>query len=133
MDGVIKLIKKSITADELGYPVTTETARETFCRVESVTRSEYFQAGKAGLAPAHVFSVAAVEYEGEDELEYEGQRFGIYRTFRNGLDNMELYTEYKSGITDPPEPEPEPKPEPGPDPEPGPEPEPQDPEEPEEG
>lgn len=107
MDGVIKLIKKSITADELGYPVTTETARETFCRVESVTRSEYFQAGKAGLAPAHVFSVAAVEYEGEDELEYEGQRFGIYRTFRNGLDYMELYTEYKSGITDPPEPEPE--------------------------
>ena len=128
MDGVIKLIKRTITADDLGYPVATENARETFCSVESVTRSEYFQAGKAGLAPAHVFRVNAIEYEGEEEIEYEGQRFRVYRTYKNGLDFMELYTEYRSGVTDPAEPEPAPDPPEPPEPE-GPEDPEEDPEE----
>ena len=105
MDGVIKLIKLETTADELGYPTTTETSRETFCRVESVTRSEYFNAGKAGIVPEHVFSINAAEYEGESGVEYNGERFRIYRTYRNNLDYMELYTEYRAGVTDPEEPE----------------------------
>lgn len=105
MDGVIKLIKEHITADELGYPTTTETSRETFCRVESVTRSEYFNAGKAGIVPAFVFSINAIEYEGESIVEYNGGRYRVYRTYRNNLDYMELYTEYRAGVTDPEEPE----------------------------
>lgn len=118
MDGVIKLIKKTITADDLGYPVATETVRETFCSLESVTRSEYFNAEKAGLAAAHVFTINAIEYDGETEVEYEGQRFWIYRTYRSDSDYLELYTEYRSGVTDPEEPEPTPTPEPEPEPDP---------------
>lgn len=116
MDATIKLIKITTTQDALGYPVETETAREAFCSVESVTRSEFFQAGKAGIVPDYVFSVNAIEYEGEKELEYNGDKFGIYRTYKaDGSDYIELYAEYKSGVTDAAEPEPEP--EPGPDPE----------------
>lgn len=101
MDGVIKLVKLTTTTDELGYPVETPTERETFCRVLSVSRSEFFQAGKAGLTPEHVFSVNAAEYEGEKELEYLGERYRIYRTYQpEGSDYIELYTEYRSGITD---------------------------------
>lgn len=103
MDGVIKLIKETTAPNEIGWPVVTRTARETFCRVDSVTRSEYFQAGKAGIAPDFVFSINAAEYDGEKEVEYMGKRYGIYRTFRDGLDFMELYAEYKSGVTDPEE------------------------------
>lgn len=118
MDATIKLIKTTITQDELGYPAETETAREAFCSVESVTRSEFFQAGKAGIVPDYVFSVNAIEYEGEKELEYNGDKFGIYRTYKaDGSDYIELYAEYRSGVTDAAEPEPEPEPEPGPDPE----------------
>lgn len=101
MDGVIKLVKLTTTTDELGYPVETPTERETFCSVLSVSRSEFFQAGKAGLTPEHVFSVNAAEYEGEKELEYLGERYRIYRTYQpDGSDYIELYTEYRSGVTD---------------------------------
>lgn len=125
MDATIKLIKTTTTQDELGYPAETETAREAFCSVGSVTRSEFFQAGKAGIVPDYVFSVNAIEYEGEKELEYNGDKFGIYRTYKaDGSDYIELYAEYKSGVTDAAEPEPEPPtPEPDPEPEPGPDPE----------
>lgn len=113
MDATIKLIKITTTQDALGYPVETETAREAFCSVGSVTRSEFFQAGKAGIVPDYVFSVNAIEYEGEKELEYNGDKFGIYRTYKaDGSDYIELYAEYKSGVTDAAEPEPEPGPDP---------------------
>lgn len=100
MDGVIKLITKTITRNAIGYPVETGTAKEVLCRVESVTRAEYFQAGKAGIAPAFVFVINAAEYSGEVEAEYLGKTYRIYRTYADGSDYLELYAEYRSGVTD---------------------------------
>lgn len=100
MDAVCKLITKTMTTDEVGFPIATETEYETFCQVGSVTRAEFFNAGKAGLAPEYVFTVNAVEYEGQTEVEYEGKRYTIYRTYRTDEDMMELYAEYRSGVTD---------------------------------
>lgn len=100
MDAICTLIQKTMTTDELGYPIATETTYDTFCKVESVTRSEFFNAGKAGLTPEYVFTVNAVEYEGQPEVEYEGKRYTIYRTYKTDEDMMELYAEYRSGVTD---------------------------------
>lgn len=102
MDGVIKLIAKTITKNALGYPVSEETETETFCEERSVTRAEFFGAGKAGLTPAHVFRINSAEYSGEPEVEYNGQRFKVYRTYTDSddPDYLELYTEYASGVTD---------------------------------
>lgn len=100
MDAVCKLIGLTKSQDELGYPIATETAYETFCKVESVTRAEFFNAGKAGITPDIVFIVNAVEYDGQELIEYEGNRYAIYRTYRTDEDMMELYAEYKSGVTD---------------------------------
>lgn len=99
MDAVCKLISKTQTTDSLGYPIATESAREVFCSVESITRAEFFNAGKAGFTPEYSFKVSAVDYSGEDLLEYETKRYSIYRTYRSG-DYMELYAEYRSGVTD---------------------------------
>lgn len=99
-DAVIKLITKTQTVDELGYPTSSESEYETFCRVESITRAEFFNAGKYGLTPAYVFMVNSIEFSGQDELEYEGKRYSIYRTYRTAEDMMELYAEYRSGVTD---------------------------------
>lgn len=100
MDAVCALISKIMTTDELGYPIATEAEYETFCQVGSVTRAEFFNAGKAGLVPEYVFTVNAVEYDGQTEVEYEGKRYTIYRTYRTDEDMMELYAEYRSGVTD---------------------------------
>lgn len=100
MDAVCKLIQKTTTQDALGFPIYTETEKEILCNVGSVTRAEFFNAGKAGLAPEYVFTVNAVEYDGESEVEYEGKRYSIYRSYRSDADMMELYAEYRSGVTD---------------------------------
>lgn len=100
MDALISLVKKTMTTDDLGFPIATEAETEVFCNVGSITRAEYYNAGKAGLSPDYMFTINAVEYDGEDELEYEGKRYGIYRTYRTDADMMELYAEYKGGVTD---------------------------------
>jgi hypothetical protein len=96
MDGILKLIQKTMTQNELGYPIATETEVEVYCVVQSIGRAEYFNASKAGIVPEYTFVVNAVEYSGEDEVEYEGKRYSIYRTYRNN-DFIELYAEYRSG------------------------------------
>lgn len=100
MDAICTLISKVMTTDEVGFPIATETEYETYCNVGSITRSEFFGAGKAGLTPEFVFTVNAIEYDGQTEVEYEGKRYTIYRTYRTDEDMMELYAEYRSGVTD---------------------------------
>ena len=100
MDVVIKLISQTLTADELGYPIASETFYETFAKVRSVTQTEFFSAGKNGITPDFSFVVNDAEYHGQKLLEYEGKRYGIYRTYQPNNDTVELYAEYKSGVTD---------------------------------
>ena len=100
MDVVIKLISQTLTADELGYPIASETFYETFAKVRSVTQTEFFSAGKNGITPDFSFVVNDAEYHGQRLLEYEGKRYGIYRTYQPNNDTVELYAGYKSGVTD---------------------------------
>ena len=100
MDTVIRLITQTLTTDELGFPTASETSYETFAQVRSVTQSEFFNAGKNGITPDYSFVINGAEYQGQRLLEYEGKRYGIYRTYQPNNDTVELYAEYKSGVTD---------------------------------
>lgn len=97
MDAVLTLVKETYTQNEYGVPVPSTASREVFCRVESVTRQEFFDAGRNGLNPSLVFIVAKVDYDGEATLIYEGDGYGIYRTYTTGDDYIELYAERKGG------------------------------------
>ena len=37
-------------------------------------------------------------YEGEEIVEFEGTRYGVYRTYRGRDDTIELYLERKAGV-----------------------------------
>lgn len=100
MDVVIKLISQTLTTDELGYPIASETSYETFAKRRSITQTEFFSAGKNGITPDFSFEVNDAEYHGQKLLEYEGKRYGIYRTYQPNNDTVELYAGYKSGVTD---------------------------------
>lgn len=100
MDVVIKLISQTLTTDELGYPIASETSYETFAKRRSITQTEFFSAGKNGITPDFSFEVNDAEYQGQKLLEYEGKRYGIYRTYQPNNDTVELYAGYKSGVTD---------------------------------
>ena len=116
MDDVIKLIPTTQAKDSAGVIRTTEgSPREVLCHVRSVSRNEFFKAGRSGLNPAFVFVVFHGEYQGETLVEYRGQRYAVYRTYQvpdsgsglqqsgmrsqydYGADYMELYAQRKGG------------------------------------
>lgn len=94
---VINLIATTYERDARGVMQATETARQVFCNVTSVTASEFFEGGRSGLNPEYRFTVFYADYNGEAVVEYHGKRYGVYRTYQAGTDTLELYAERKGG------------------------------------
>lgn len=102
MDDVLILLRYTWTKDRYGVPQKgTPTKTQVFCKVESVTRNEFFSGGRNGLNPEYKFIVFAGDYNGETEIEYNGKGYGVYRTFIvPGSDYIELYVERKGGTNE---------------------------------
>lgn len=104
IDATLTLVSVTTAPDEYGVQRQTRTEREILCRVGSITRAEFAAAGRNGLNPQWVFTVAAVDYAGEINVVYDAHAYGIYRTYRvPGTDYMELYAEEKGGAHGGPE------------------------------
>ena len=94
---VINLISMTRTQDEYGRWIATPTAKEVYCQVESVTRAEFFDAGRNGLNPEYRFTMFFGDYSGESIVEYQGKTYAVYRTYLRRTDIIELYVERKGG------------------------------------
>lgn len=92
----LTLIKQTITVDDYGNEVATETERTILCEVYSISQTEFYAAANTELNPEFRFNVFFGDYEEEEVCEFRGQRYAIYRTFRSG-DMLELYAERKIG------------------------------------
>ena len=98
MDDVIQLVSATYTLDQYGNQVETITRRQVFCKVNSVGRTEFYQAAQNDMHPSYVFSLSHYrDYLGEKELFYtdwtgEEKRYTITRTYRTG-DRIELTAE----------------------------------------
>lgn len=100
MDGVAYLIQKTYKEDGIGQRVPeNETRLEIFVTVESVNRREWAEAGKNGLNPEIKITTATINYSGEKEVEYNGIRYSVYRSYQlPASDRIELYLERKAGV-----------------------------------
>ena len=76
---------------------TTVRVKTVFCNVNSVSRNEFFEAGRNGLNPEFVFTMFFGDYEGEHTLIYNGLAYAVYRTYHGRNDTIELYVERKGG------------------------------------
>ncbi len=94
---VIKLIGTTKTQDKYGVWRETPTAKEVMCQVDSISQSEFFEAGRNGLNPEYRFTVFFGDYSGEQIVEYDGQTYSVYRTYHQRTDKLELYCERKGG------------------------------------
>ena len=94
---IINLYTDTITYNDYGVAVKQRTAREVYCKVDSVTRSEFFDAGKAGLKPEYRITMFGGDYQGENLVGYNGRLYSVYRTFMAKTDIIELYVERKAG------------------------------------
>lgn len=96
---VIKLISKNAVQTNDYTWVNQETETEVFCDVRSITQTEWFEAGRNGIEhPAFVFIVNRNEYSGQQIVEYEGQRYGVFRTYKGRNEDLELHCEAKGGL-----------------------------------
>ena len=57
-DSVITLISETDTVDEYGDTVTTQTTRNIFAEVQSISQTEFYQAQALGLKPEIKFVIA---------------------------------------------------------------------------
>lgn len=94
---VISLIAVTTSQDDYGVMRKTETRRDVFCNVSSVTQSEFFEGGRNGLNPEYRFTMFRHDYENESIVEYNGNRYSVYRTYYGRNDTLELYVERKGG------------------------------------
>lgn len=97
-DVIAYLIGKTITMNARKQEVETDTRTEIMALYESVSQSEFYKGGEAGLRPEFRLTTAIIDYSGEKEVELDGKRYGIYRTFEVDKDYIELYCERKGGV-----------------------------------
>lgn len=97
ISGTAKLIAKTYTYDSIGQAVETESYTEIFVEERSITRTEWAEAGRVGHNPSIQLVTPYMNYNNQEEVEYKGVRYSIYRTYLNG-DNIELYLEKKGGV-----------------------------------
>ena len=96
---VITLINKNAVQTSDYTWQDQEEKTEVFCDVRSITQTEWFEAGRNGIQhPAFTFVINRNEYSGQQIVEYQGQRYGVYRTYAAKNENLELYCEAKGGI-----------------------------------
>ena len=93
----IALLTSTYTQDEIGQWTETTTKKYVYAIVESVTMSEFYQAGMQGMKPEYRMTVWLTEYAGEENLEYRGKTYTIYRTYRRNDGRIELYVTERKG------------------------------------
>ena len=97
-DVIAYLIGKTITMNARKQEVETAPRTEIMALYESVSQSEFYKGGEAGLKPEFRLTTAIIDYSGEKEVELDGKRYGIYRTYEVDKDYIELYCERKGGV-----------------------------------
>lgn len=97
ISGIAQLVNVAYSYDEIGQAVKAETLTEIYVEERSITRQEWTEAGRNGFNPSIELVTPFMNYDGQEEIEYSGVRYSIYRTYRTG-DNVELYLEKKGGV-----------------------------------
>lgn len=92
-----ELITITSRDDEYGVPQKVETSRKVYGYYDSLTATEIFDGGGAGLNPELRFTMVELDYRGETILARGDKRYGVYRTYCPGNGKVELYCERKGG------------------------------------
>lgn len=96
----IALISTEYAQDDIGQWIEERTETDVFAIVESVTMSEFYQAGMQGFKPEYRMTVWMTEYNGQNLIEYNDKTYTVYRTYRRDDGRMELYVTERKGDED---------------------------------
>lgn len=78
---IIYLISQVKEEDEIGNILpSSETLNKCYAKKQSVKTNEFYNATMAGMSPSCEFVVKRLNYNGEEELEWNNERYQIIRT-----------------------------------------------------
>lgn len=85
------MLKSTITINDVGDKVETLERYDVLARYNSVGMKETYTAMSLGLKPEISFTIADYyDYDGQDSLEYQGERYRIIRTYRKATNELEI-------------------------------------------
>ncbi|ONK21226.1 hypothetical protein BLX87_23145 [Bacillus sp. VT-16-64] len=73
--------------DDDGFENSTPTPgdpRKVYANKKSVRSEEFHAAKQKGVTLSYMFEVRTLEYEGEEQLKYNGKDYTVYRTYDKG-------------------------------------------------
>lgn len=78
---IIYLISRTLTQDSIGNVLPErEASTKCYAKRQSVKTGEYYNAVEVGLSPTCEFVIKRLNYNGEEELEWNNERYQIIRT-----------------------------------------------------
>lgn len=96
----INLISRTFTSDTIGQQVATETIKTVVAELKSINRSEWVAAHQVGYNPVVAAIVSAFDYNNEEIVEIDSERYVVYRTYSRKDDYIELMLRKKVGEAD---------------------------------
>lgn len=95
---VCALIAVSNTENEYGEITnSTETETEVYCAECPVSSNEFYSAYAHGIRASKCLVVNSSEYAGQMLIEYESERYSVFRTIPRVDGYLELYCERRIG------------------------------------
>ena len=92
-DHELILIGQVYEEDEWGNQVPVEARKPVLCNVKSISRNEFYAAAQTGLKPEITFVIHGYEYNEEKEVEFEGEKYKVIRTYMKDFEEIELTCE----------------------------------------
>lgn len=78
---IIYLISKTEGMDGIGNDVVISSNQtKCYAKAQSVKTNEFYSAVEVGLTPSMEFVIKRLNYNGEDEIEWNGTRYSVIRT-----------------------------------------------------
>lgn len=83
-DKVITLVAITYSYDSMGVGQETEATSSIFANEFTISRAEFYDAGRSGLHPSREFQVRSCEYNDQPRFRIDSIEYDIIRTEKRG-------------------------------------------------
>lgn len=87
---VLELVDLITSTDENGFEVNTEIKTEVFADKKSIRSSEFYESQKLGYKLSSMFVIKPYEYNNQEYIYYENQKYKVERTYEKDTENLEI-------------------------------------------
>lgn len=89
----VTLLTEKIIKDNIGNEIKEFEENTVFCKVKSVSRTEFYSAAQSGIKPSLLFLVHNFEYENQNYVKYQDEKYKVIKTYLVDIDTIELTCE----------------------------------------